>query len=332
MLKIQVGIFLISSIFLLFLVFLRFRYEKITFGLISDTFESTFTLVHVLPKFVTLALARHRIKKLLETTRKFWFFKQFQETNNELKILTFVLQSFLFFVCLVILIFAIRPIFNDALAINCHVPRFFPTSVFTVFNNLVFSFSAFAVGSFDMFVCVMVVLVALQLKILSRVILGVNLAEDEMCLKKLKMCINYHNFLNDFLQEVNSIVSPALLVYFTLAPVALCFELFFISKSPNLAETAKSCIYVSGIVIELFFFFCLPATHLMIESEQMVNVVYNTHWENSCSLPVRRTLIIMMQRMQKENILSAGKMAFRMAVSFYTCLQIVDERTGKKCC
>ena len=153
----------------------------------------------MLPKFVTLALARRSIKKLLETTGKFWFSKQFHETNNELKILTFVLRSFLFFVCLVILIFAIRPIFNDALAINCHVPRFFPTSVFTVFNNLVFSFSAFAVASFDMFVCVMVVLVAVQLKILSRVILGVNLAEDcdEMCLKKLKMCVNYHNFLNE---------------------------------------------------------------------------------------------------------------------------------------
>ena len=33
----------------------------------------------------------------------------------------------------------------------------------------------------------------------------------------------------------------------------------------NLAEIAKSCIYVFGIVIELFFFFYLPATYLMIE-------------------------------------------------------------------
>ncbi|EFA02867.1 odorant receptor 4 [Tribolium castaneum] len=340
---------LISSHLILFaLVCLRFFYEKITFGLISDTFESTFTIVHVLAKFITLVIIKPTIKKLFETTNTFWLGKTFQkefrhEVDADLRTLGLLLRLFLFFVSIVIVTFAIRPIFDDTLAIHCYVPEFIPRAIFIVFNNAVFAVSAFAVGSFDMFVCVMVVLITVQFKILNYSILGLDLGkvvtenDEKLCQKKIKIIVDYHDFLDRYLAKVSSIVSPALLVYFTIAPIVLCFELFFMSKSSNFAEIAKSCVYILGIVIELFFFFCLPATYLMVQTQLMITTVYNSGWENCYFLSVRKSLIIMMQRMQKETLLTAGKMikinletctnAFRMALSFYTSLQILDDKS-----
>ncbi|XP_068906389.1 odorant receptor Or2-like [Tenebrio molitor] len=345
--KIQVSCIISFLLILFVLVFLRFSYEKVTFALISDTFESTFTIVHVLSKFITLTVVKPTLKELLQITNKFWFpsvdSQLREEVENVLKILRMLLRSFLVFVTVVIVTFAIRPIFDDTLAISCYTPRSIPRVIFIIFNNLVFAMSAFAVGSFDMFVCAMVVLISVQFKILNRTILSLDLGkigtriDERKCLEKMRECVEQHNFLNTFLQNVTTVVSPALLVYFTIAPVVLCFELFFISKSSNFAEIAKSCVYVSGIVIELFFFFCLPATYLMIQTQDMINATYNSGWEKCYFLSIRKNIVIMMQRMQKETILSAGKMipinmetctnAFRMALSFYTSLQILDDKT-----
>ncbi|XP_044255232.1 odorant receptor 4-like [Tribolium madens] len=340
---------LISSHLLLFvLVYLRFFFEKITFGLISDTIESTFTIIHVLAKFITLVIIKPTIKKLFQTTNSFWLDKKFEanfrhEVDKNLRTLILLLHFFLAFVSIVIVTFAIRPIFDETLAINCYIPEFVPRPIFIVFNNAVFAVSAFAVGSFDMFVCVMVVLITIQFKILNHDILSLDLGkvltenDEKVCQKKIKVIVDYHDFLDRYLAKVSSIVSPALLVYFTIAPIVLCFELFFMSKSSNFAEIAKSCVYIAGIVIELFFFFCLPATYLMIETEQMITVVYNSGWEKCYFISIRKSLIIMMQRMQKETLLTAGKMikinletctnAFRMALSFYTSLQILDDKS-----
>ncbi|KAH0822228.1 hypothetical protein GEV33_000562 [Tenebrio molitor] len=293
--KIQVSCIISFLLILFVLVFLRLSYETVTFALISDTFESTFTIVHVLSKFITLTVVKPTLKELLQITNKFWFpsvdSQLREEVENVLKILRMLLRSFLVFVTVVIVTFAIRPIFDDTLAISCYTPRSIPRVIFIIFNNLVFAVSAFAVGSFDMFVCAMVVLISVQFKILNRTILSLDLGkigtriDERKCLEKMRKCVEQHNFLN----------------------------------TSNFAEIAKSCVYVSGIVIELFFFFCLPATYLMIQTEDMINATYNSGWEKCYFLSIRKNIVIMMQRMQKETILSAGKM---IPINMETCTNV----------
>jgi hypothetical protein len=160
----------------------------------------------VLSKFITLTVVKPTLKELLQITNKFWFPsvdpQLREEVENVLKILRMLLRSFLVFVTVVIVTFAIRPIFDDTLAISCYTPRSIPRVIFIIFNNLVFAVSAFAVGSFDMFVCAMVVLISVQFKILNRTILSLDLGkigtriDERKCLEKMRECVEQHNFLN----------------------------------------------------------------------------------------------------------------------------------------
>ncbi|RZC38247.1 7tm 6 domain containing protein, partial [Asbolus verrucosus] len=348
---VQVSCTIISFLILFVLVFFRFAYEEISFNLVSDTFESSFTIIHVLSKLIALTLNKDTFKELLEKTNRFWYFRnmssQFQQNfDYSLKILKIAMKVFAIFVSVTAVIFVLRPIIGDSLAINCYVPEKLPMSVFIVFNNLVFFTAAFSVGSFDMFVCVMVVLAYLQLKTLNEVIIRLNLNkignrnDEQYCLKRIKMCIDYHNFLYGFLENLSTVVSLTFLIHFTVAPITLCFELFFILKSSKFVEIAKSCFYLTGIVVELLFFYCLPATYLTTESEKMINVIYSSGWQNCDSPRIRKSIIIIMQRMQKPAVLSAGKMfsvnletctqVFKMSLSFYTFLRMLEDKSQQK--
>lgn len=51
----------------------------------------------------------------------------------------------------------------------------------------------------------------------------------------------------------------------------------------------------------------------------MINATYNSGWEKCYFLSIRKNIVIMMQRMQKETILSAGKM---IPINMETCTNV----------
>ncbi|VEN35764.1 unnamed protein product [Callosobruchus maculatus] len=153
--------------------------------------------------------------------------------------------------------------------------------------------------------------------------------------KEIRKCVDHHNYLLKFVDHSNKTYSLTLLVYLGNVVFAMCVEFYTVSKQISSAVTSKALVYISTILFQFFFFYCMPAQLLANESELTPNVVFANNWEDLSSPSVKCAIKLIIQRCRKPVSvlaggifpinLESGLVTLKTITSYYMFLRTITE-------
>ncbi|XP_055845058.1 odorant receptor 7a-like [Episyrphus balteatus] len=123
---------------------------------------------------------------------------------------------------------------------------------------------------------------------------------------ELKACINDHRNIISLFDIIKPTVSRTVLVQLIITGALLCMTVFYyISFNHGSVSRLVATIFdmISILIVSLPI--CYFGNSLMEETEQLTTAIYNCNWTDQ-TLKFQKSLIIFMQRSQRENILTAG--------------------------
>ncbi|KAK9695292.1 7tm Odorant receptor [Popillia japonica] len=158
--------------------------------------------------------------------------------------------------------------------------------------------------------------------------MGNQISDKEM----LRHCWEQHKLLNNICNDMESIFSITLLLQFIVSTTANCAAALIMKLDSS--QITKVSTFSAGHIIQLSYC-CYVGQELIYQSEQLSNAIYECNWHLSYDRDFRKSLVLMMQRSQKIQCLTAANLItldfasfvriFRLSFSFYTLLDSLVE-------
>ncbi|XP_045447837.1 uncharacterized protein LOC123656176 [Melitaea cinxia] len=159
--------------------------------------------------------------------------------------------------------------------------------------------------------------------------------QEERVRIRLRECAAQHQRTLEAAVDLQNCFSEPTFGQFAVSLVIICVTAFqLVSQTSNLVRLISMGTYLLNMMFQVFIY-CYQGHHLSTESEEVAVAAYNFPWY-SCSVLVRRSIIIMMERCRRTAKITAGgfttlSLASFMAIiktsySMFTLLQRVNER------
>nr|XP_015838473.1 PREDICTED: odorant receptor 85a-like [Tribolium castaneum] len=122
--------------------------------------------------------------------------------------------------------------------------------------------------------------------------------------------VKHHDFLLQYINQVNDIFSPMFLFQFFSGLLGICFSLFMISRS-GLQDINTLSIYSAGLLgfTAQSYTFCLVGEVISELSEDISNEIFYTDWLDDEVYRNKTAILIVMNRAQESPKLTIGKFA-----------------------
>lgn len=158
--------------------------------------------------------------------------------------------------------------------------------------------------------------------------------ENRWVAGRLRLCIIKHQAILESIAQMRTCTSHCILAQFVSAMVVLCFSSHQLSQVQltNKWRLAFMLSYLLSMTVQTFAY-CYQGHHLSDESLKIADAVYETPWY-VCSLPIRRSVLLMMVRSGRAAVLTVGGFTtlslecfmsiIRVSYSFFTVLQQVE--------
>ncbi|CAH2255061.1 jg7223 [Pararge aegeria aegeria] len=159
-------------------------------------------------------------------------------------------------------------------------------------------------------------------------------ASDKMVGDRLRHCAVRHQAVLAQVTLLQTCFSTPILVQFGVSLIILCVTAYQLAFEANsLVRVVSMLGYLLTIVLQVFIY-CYQGNKLVEESEAISTAAYESPWY-ACSIPVRRSLLIIMTRSNQAAKLSAGGFTelsltcfmsiIKASYSFFTVLKQVEE-------
>ncbi|XP_018560823.2 uncharacterized protein LOC108903207 [Anoplophora glabripennis] len=195
--------------------------------------------------------------------------------------------------------------------------------------------------SWNVFVCFLIILVAVQFRLLNLKIKALN-CEDvqnehyfDRYVRDLKSVIQYQQNLMRYIKVLNELLHVPVALLMITSVFLMCLNMYALTTSKgSMVDNGRIMISCSTLIVEFFMVYGLPAQLLMDESEATADMVYfECKWYLPNLRPLRKHFLNMMTRSQKGVCIRAGNyhiinnrtilIMMKTAYSFYTFLQKV---------
>ncbi|XP_052741522.1 uncharacterized protein LOC112057728 [Bicyclus anynana] len=160
--------------------------------------------------------------------------------------------------------------------------------------------------------------------------------EQEVLVKRrLGCCVVQHQKALEAANQLQHCFSEPTFVQLAVSLVIICVTAFqMTAQTSNPIRLLSMCTYLLNMMFQVFIY-CYQGNQLSLESEEVAGAAYEFPWY-ACSVPVRRSVIILMRRCRRVSKLTVGgfttlSLASFMAIlktsySMFTLLQQVDSR------
>ncbi|KAI7815358.1 Odorant receptor Or50 [Rhyzopertha dominica] len=158
-----------------------------------------------------------------------------------------------------------------------------------------------------------------QFILLGNVLKNITMEKETMD-KTLKVCVNHHYMLLRFSNEMESVFAIGLLIQFSLSAIALCIGCVILTVTEvTLFPILYLASYCIGHLMQLFNF-CAFGAELAYESSSLANHIYDCKWEDIDNNKIKKKLMLIVVRSQREKRLSVMHLTF---LDFATFLKIM---------
>ncbi|GJQ83666.1 hypothetical protein Trydic_g14375 [Trypoxylus dichotomus] len=194
------------------------------------------------------------------------------------------------------------------------------------------------VNSFDFFMIPLVMICAVQFAVLQNVfknILSAKSYKQRMTLygevipdrKMFLNCLDQQRMLIKICEQLEEVFRFAILFQFFCSTAALCSSTIVLQVDPS--QFAEMLTFAVAHMFQLFYY-CFVGNELTVQSEKMADAVYACNWHLSDDIRFKKELILVIQRCQKPQTLTAAGFidlnfvsyisVLRLCFSFYTLL------------
>ncbi|KAJ3666144.1 hypothetical protein Zmor_001598 [Zophobas morio] len=199
------------------------------------------------------------------------------------------------------------------------LPGWFPFDIKTYQYELVaaqtigIGIGAFINSTLDILPTILITLASAQFDILKERLRTVMKVDErweissKIVKKRLNNCIMYHNFLLQYMKEVESLFSNGILVQFAASVMVICltgFQMLVISVKSM--QFILLMIYFSTMTCQIVLY-CWYGNELMYKSMGLSEACYMSDW-NMCNSEICTSLYIIMERGKRPLVLTAGKL------------------------
>ncbi|KYB25705.1 hypothetical protein TcasGA2_TC034194 [Tribolium castaneum] len=142
--------------------------------------------------------------------------------------------------------------------------------------------------------------------------------------------VKHHDFLLQYINQVNDIFSPMFLFQFFSGLLGICFSLFMISRS-GLQDINTLSIYSAGLLgfTAQSYTFCLVGEVISELSEDISNEIFYTDWLDDEVYRNKTAILIVMNRAQESPKLTIGKFADMNLRTFIMAIAITMKQALK---
>nr|UTN00918.1 odorant receptor [Semanotus bifasciatus] len=238
--------------------------------------------------------------------------------KRSLKNLRVVTTVYKFLSVLAVSLYGICPLIDsDEKTPKYPLPGWFPFNAddyyweVYIFEAVEISICAWFNSGLDQLLVIMMALGEAQFEVLKYRLTNVaaNMNEDAMnedlVQERLKKCIIHHELIIRFVALTNSIFSKGTLVQFMSSVVVICltgFQMVIISiRSVQFVERIA---FFYGMMVQISMY-CWYGHALMDSSEKLTEACYMADWTR-CSLKVKKSLLIIMERTKISTMVKAG--------------------------
>nr|AVH87251.1 odorant receptor 10 [Holotrichia parallela] len=202
-------------------------------------------------------------------------------------------------------------------------------------------FVLFMINAFDFFFVSLVTVCFLQFVIIQDVVKfvlsersrsqrnvifgrgGESMSDREMLLK----CLEQHKLINGICNELEECFNIAILIQFFVSTSALCAAALIMQV--DFSQFFKMLTFAGAHLAQLFCY-CYVGHQLSYESTCLAYAIYDCDWHTNYDRSIRKALVLMIQRSQKVQSLTAAGVTelnftsfvriMRLSFSFYTLL------------
>ncbi|XP_015839546.2 uncharacterized protein LOC100142608, partial [Tribolium castaneum] len=290
----------------------NFRYMHHDIFEIARTCEALSTHGHVFGRKLAVLKHANLIEQVINDRNFFWSYEKFgeklgQRFRQKLFFRDYVMKSLSAMSVLMLAYFYLTPVFVRSVNLPqaSWVPQFSHATALVYFCQVVCLSESIPVaviidGTFLLMGAELEIQFNLLKKTLKAVEIGQNSGQkhEEKCLKQLKICASYHDFLLKEHVKMKTIFSEFFLLQYLLSIEGLCIELFVVNKAQTWGQFALGAIYVVGIIMQSSFTF-LSASNLEIEAESLADSIYDVDWYNAKDPRIRKHILFMLMKAQE---------------------------------
>ncbi|GJQ83668.1 hypothetical protein Trydic_g14377 [Trypoxylus dichotomus] len=219
-----------------------------------------------------------------------------------------------------------------------------------VFQYFIDWYVLFTVNAFDFFFVSLLTICATQYSILQDVIERILSEHSNGQRKKifgesgqritdrkmLYLCLEQHKLLNSVCSEMESSFNMAILIQFIVSICANCGP--FLIMKIDYSQFSKMLLFACCHLTQLFYY-CYVGQEISYQSEQTASAIYACDWHLSYDREFRKSLLLMLQRSQKTQYMTAAGLIpldyasfvriLRLTFSFYTLLDKFLEKENE---
>ncbi|CAH1099578.1 unnamed protein product [Psylliodes chrysocephalus] len=313
----------------------------------TEGMQALMFCLHILIKLLWFCKQHDKIIDLLKVSKQFWNVDELIEEDEKKQILKYlwylktIMGYFLAFAVPTSLMIILRPLLQQGtLPFKSYIPEnkyyYYPIVVVEQYTMVVIYCGCI---SFDAFFGSTIVLMAIQFKMLNkeiqRVLASTPLNEKDQLLvrKKLKRCIEHHNFLLNFVKKINNTISLGLLLYIGVIILSNCVEFFAIVSGQPINEFVKSLFYIISLTNQFVAYYIVPGQLLTAEAEKMEKVAFESQWYRNLKFnkPIINMISCMGQRkvhVHAFNVINlsfaSGLQAYKTIISYYMFLRTMN--------
>ncbi|XP_023309849.1 odorant receptor 49b-like [Anoplophora glabripennis] len=239
-------------------------------------------------------------------------------------------------------VFMAKPLVTqDSSIFNCYVPPVIPFPLFYILECYLVFLGSSAFIALNLFACSLIVLVAVQFRLLNLKIKYLNLEDIENSqdfnrfVRELKCIVNYQQFLMRYVKDLNKLFCVPVAFLMIISVIILCSNMYILSTNQGtVVDRSRIMVTSSCVIVEYFLVYGLPAQLLMDESAATADMIYHEcKWYLPKLRPLRKDFLIMIFHSQKSICLRAGNyhvinnqtilLMLKTAYSFYAFLRKV---------
>ncbi|XP_023309846.1 odorant receptor 22c-like [Anoplophora glabripennis] len=294
-------------------------------------------------KYLALAFGTKTVKQILEFKEQFWEVDIVdKEITYLIRYLKAIERLYKSFVVLAVSAYIVPPLFSTNPSVfNCFIPYYMPFPLLYIAEVYVTICSAFLFISFNIFVSSVILLAAIQFRLVNFKVRDLNLKDIEndqdveVYVRNMKKIVKHQQLLMRYVDELNTILSVPVALLMVTNISMICITMYNATVTESvLLDQLRTFATILCVLTESFLVYGFPAQVMMNQSEATAETIYS---ECKWCLPklqhLRNDFLIMMMRSQEGVSIRAANyhiinnrtvlLIMKTAYTFYTFMQKV---------
>ncbi|VEN59359.1 unnamed protein product [Callosobruchus maculatus] len=281
-----------------------------------------FMFVNSTVKLSTLFVHRSKIQDLVGRTRNFWKLKNYEQAVKSTR---FIRNIYASIVSLIILRVVVKNhVSGKGMTFRVYRPKWIPRMAIILLEDFACISATATYICFDVLVRTFLVLLQMQFEMLNEEFTAIyqnckELSRDELD-KKLRRCVDHHNYLNNFLNLFSGTFSTALIIFIGNITLSLCVVMYVILE---VSSNINHCTHLIAGLNMIFTCYAWPAQAMMNEANAVRNAVYLSDW-HLYSGHQKHILIVLMGCLKTIEIKAGGILRIDMEMFMMSCKTMVS--------